>query len=179
MAFIAVRLGHVGRVWFMALDALGDDTVHGVARRTVKICVLALVFPQLADLLGMTGQAGIGHIVAERNLERGVGILVATQTSLQFKVGLPGVALVAFGDVILGCGAMARVTVEAGDRFVPGPGGSYIRGGICMALYAIIHRQDGFSRCRRARQGCKAENKRDRNRDDYCMPNPFHFHFTS
>jgi hypothetical protein len=131
----------------MALDALGDDTVHGVAGRTVKICMLALVFPQLADLLGMTGQAGIGHIVAERDLERGVGILVATQTSLQFIVGLTGVALAAFGDVILGCGTMARVTVEAGDRFVPGPGDSYIRRGIYMALDAIIHRQDGFSRC--------------------------------
>jgi hypothetical protein len=72
---------------------------------------------------------------------------------------------------------VARVAVEACDRFVPGPGGSYIRGGIYMALDAIINNQDGLSRSLRARNGCKPEHKRDCNRDDYCMPDPFHLLF--
>jgi hypothetical protein len=49
--------------------------------------MFALVFPKLLDLLGMAGQAGIGHIVAEGYLERSVGVPVATQATLQFKVG--------------------------------------------------------------------------------------------
>jgi hypothetical protein len=49
----------------------------------------ALVFPELLDLLGMAGQAGIGHVVAEGYLERSVGVPVTTHATLQIKVGFP------------------------------------------------------------------------------------------
>ena len=44
----------------MALDALGDDPVNVVTGGAGEIGMLALVFLQLLDLLGMAGQASIG-----------------------------------------------------------------------------------------------------------------------
>ena len=119
--------------------------------------MLAFVFPELLDLLGMAGQAWIGHIVAEGYLERCVWVLVATEATFQFIVGFPCVALAALGDVLLGRGPMGRVAVEAGDRIVACACGRYFRGWRCMALGAIIERQARFCRRRSERYSRKAK----------------------
>ena len=124
----------------MALHALRHYAVDGVAARTVKIGVLALVFPELRDLLGMTGQARVGDIVPERYLVGRMGVLVAVQTPFQVIMGFARVALAALGDVIFRCGTVAGVAVETGDRLVPGAGGSYVCRWGGMALDAIICR---------------------------------------
>ena len=140
MACLTVGLGHFRGVRLMAFHAFRDNSVHRVAIRTGKIAMIALVLPELLDLLGMTGEAGIGHIVAEGYLERSVRVPVATQTALQIKVGFPGMTLAALGDVVFGLWTVGSVAVEARDGFVAPSRGCDVRGRRCMALYAIIRR---------------------------------------
>ena len=67
----------------MALDALRDCAMDRVTARAVKIRMFALEFPELRDLLGMTGQAGVCDIIPEGDLQGGMRILVAAHTPFQ------------------------------------------------------------------------------------------------
>ena len=62
MAFFAVGDNHFSRVRFVALGALRDLPVDAVTGRTIKRRMLALVLPELGDLLRVTGQTGIRNI---------------------------------------------------------------------------------------------------------------------
>jgi hypothetical protein len=158
VACLAVGLGHLSGVRLMAFHAFRNNSVHGVTIRAGKIRMIALVFPKLLDLLGVTGEAGVGHIVAEGYLERSVGVPVTIQATLQFEMGFTGVALTALRNVVLGLWTVRSVAIEAGDCIVGSPCGCNVRGWRGMALYAIIRAQGRFCGCLRKRHRRKTKN---------------------
>jgi len=62
VAFFAVGDNHFSRVRFVALGALRDLAVDAVTGGTVKAGMLALIVPELGNLLRMAGETGICDI---------------------------------------------------------------------------------------------------------------------
>jgi hypothetical protein len=127
VAAAAVILGDICRViggastrWhFVALGTLGYFTMLVMAEGAVERSMLGLVILQLDDLLSMAGQTWIGHIVAELYILRGMGILVATEATAQFVVGLVSVTHAALRDRPLDSWWVTNVTILAANtRFV-------------------------------------------------------------
>jgi len=162
VAFLAIRLDQFGCVGVMALHARRDHPVHGVAGRAEKIRVLALVFPELRDLLVVAGETGVGDFIAEGDIQGLMRVLVAIQTAFQFKVGFPRMALAALGDVVLRGRAVAGVAVEAGDGLVFRAGGGYIRRRSGMTLDAVVDCQNRFPGCLGFRSTGNPQYERDR-----------------
>jgi hypothetical protein len=162
----------------VALDALGDNPVDGVASGAGEVGVFALVFPQLLYLPGMTGETGVGHIAGEGDLEGSMGVLVATEAPLQFIVRFTRMALAALGDVVFGRGTMGCMAIEAGYGLMSGARGRNILGRRLMALDAIVNRQGVFCRALRYSGGCKTNQQWDENTKCYSMTKPLHFNLS-
>jgi len=62
--------------------------------------VLALVRLQFLVLLGVAGEAGLGDVLAERDLEGSVRVGVARKAPFQLEVGFAFVAVAALGNVV-------------------------------------------------------------------------------
>ncbi len=100
--------------------------------------MLALVFPELCDLLGVTGETRIRDIAAESNLQGRVRILVASQAGLELKVRFTHVALAALGDRLLYRWRMARMAVRTAHILMLPSGRSDVARGSCMALDTVF-----------------------------------------
>ena len=98
VAFFAVGDNHFSRVRFVALGALRDLAVDTVTEGAVKGAMLALIVPELGNLLCVTGDAHICYFACKRNFQRSMRVLVTVQASLNLEVGLPHMALAALGD---------------------------------------------------------------------------------
>lgn len=138
VAFLAVSLGHFGGVRLVALGALRNLAVYVVAGRAEEFRVFARELFQLSDLLGMAGQARIGDVAGKHDVERSMGILVAPEAARQFVVLFAGVALATLGDVVLGCGAVACVTILASDFLVPGACSSDVSRRSRVTFHAVV-----------------------------------------
>ena len=140
--------------------------------------MFALEFPELRNLLGMAGETRVGDIITEGDLQWGMRVFVAVHTPFQFKVRFPRVTLIAFGDVVLRCGAVTGVAVETGNRLVSGAGSGNIRRRGGMAFTAVIQRQSRFYRCFCPRPGRESQDKRNcQNHGQYVYKNSFsHLH---
>jgi len=99
----------------MALGTSRNLAVGIMARAAEERRVLALVLAQFDDLAGMAGQAGVGNIITEFDIERRVGIRVAAEAAGQRVMWLPFVALAAERDDLPCCGRVPIVAVLAAD----------------------------------------------------------------
>ena len=143
VAFLAVSGDHISRVRFVALRALRNLAVDIMAHRAGNGRVLALVLFELLVLLRMAGKAGIRHVVRKRDLERGVRISVAAETSLQFEVRLSPVAVAALRDRFLYRWRMAVMAARTPDILVLPSGGCYVSRGCSMTFHTVIISQTG------------------------------------
>jgi hypothetical protein len=134
-------------VRFVALHAFRYLPVNVMTGGAVERGMLALLIPELGDLLGMAGQAGIGHITCKRNLERGVGILVAADAVFEFIVGFPHVAHGALGDVVFHRRPVAGMAPQAPYAFVFPSIGHHVSRRECMTLDTVIVGQGHAGRC--------------------------------
>jgi hypothetical protein len=168
MALPAIRCGYIGRVRLVALGALRLLAVNAVTGGTVKFGMLALVFPQLFNLLCMTGQTGVSDITREGNLQRGVRVPVTTEASFYFKVSLSSVALTALGNRFLYGRGMAHVTACAPHPFVLSPGGLKVGRRLDMTLHAVFIFQSGLCLGKgRARTGQTQQNPQRQAENDH------------
>ncbi len=118
VALLAVRRSHLRRVGLVALGALRDLAVYVMTGRAEERGVLALVLLQLLDLVGMAGQARLGDLVAERDFQGAVRVLVAAEAVGQLVVGLILMAHAALGDCGLHGRAVADVATGTADFLV-------------------------------------------------------------
>ena len=72
VAFFAVGDNHFSRVRLVTLRALRDLAVDVMTDGAVKGGMLALIVPELSDLLRVTGEAGIRYIVPAKEIFNGV-----------------------------------------------------------------------------------------------------------
>src|SRR5512136_1059177 len=84
-----------------------------MAEGAVEGRVLALVVLKFGNLLGMAGEAGIGHVLAKRNDFRSVRVPVTAETIGQFIVRLVLMTHAALRDDFLYCGGVSHMTVLA------------------------------------------------------------------
>jgi len=77
-----------------------------VACGAIKGGMLALVLPELRDLLSMASGTGIRDVARKCNLQGSVRVLVAGKTIFQFEMRLSHVALVALRDRVFYCRGM-------------------------------------------------------------------------
>ena len=141
MTFFAVRSHHIRRVRLMAFQTLRNIRVLGaVARGAEEHGMLCLHLPELLYLLGMAGQAWVGNIRADLDVQRCMRVGMAQQTVLQLEMRLAGMAVTAFGDDALCRNRrwMAYVAVLARDHLVFAAVGSYICRRLYVALDAVI-----------------------------------------
>ena len=68
VAFFAISDNHITGVWLVALCTLRDLAMDVMTHGTVKGGMLALEFPELCDLLSVTGETGVRNIVPEQNI---------------------------------------------------------------------------------------------------------------
>lgn len=100
VACLAVCVNHCCRMRLVALQALWNLAVHTVAGGASQGRMFALVFLQLRILLRVAAQARFRQVRRESDLKRGMRVLVTTQTTLYFEVGLAHVALTALRDIV-------------------------------------------------------------------------------
>lgn len=141
VALLAIAGGLLGVVGLVALGTSRDLAVNVVAGRAVEFAVLARELLELLNLRRVAGQARIGDVAGKNDIERGVGVLVAPEASLELIVLFAGVALAAFGDIVLRCGAVAGMTVEAGDLLVSGTGAGNVCRRLDVTFYAVVLKQ--------------------------------------
>ena len=68
VAFFAISDNHITGVRLVALRTLRDLAMDVMTHGTVKGGMLALKFPELCDLLSVTGETGFRNIVSEHNI---------------------------------------------------------------------------------------------------------------
>ena len=138
VALLTFPAAHVRRVWLVTLGAYRNPAMHAVTGAAIKRRMLALIFPELTNLTGVAGQAWIGNVTSEGDLQRCMGVFVAAQTLLQFKVGFAHMALVALGNRLLHCGRVADVTIYAPHKFVFPSFCGDIGRRTCMTLDTVV-----------------------------------------
>ncbi len=68
MAFFAFVEGHLRQVRFVALRAVRDLAVDGVAGSAVKSTMFALIVPELGNLLRVAGDTRICYFAGKRQI---------------------------------------------------------------------------------------------------------------
>ena len=157
VTLLAVGSCLLGEVSFMALGAVRDLAVGVVAGTAVKGGMLALVVAQLDDLAGMAGYAGVGDVIAEFDVERGMRIRVTAIAGSQFEVWFSFMALAAERDDLARCRRVAVVTILSADlALVFTTGCSDIRRCFAVTFGTVIIQQlHGWSRNGRNRRLCR------------------------
>ena len=107
--------------------------------------MLARIRFQLLDLLCVAGEARIGDLVAEVDLQRPVRVLMAAVAVGELIVGSAGVAHAACRDVVLRGRTMAGVAVGAGHVLMFCTGSGDVGGGAGMAFCAVLAGKRGRS----------------------------------
>lgn len=105
--------------------------------------MLAGEFLELRHLLGVAGQTRIGDVTRQHDVERRMGVLVATEAAGQFVVFFSAMALAAFGDDVF-CrdfGGVAVMAVETSDFLVAGAVSRNVSGCLGVTLHAVVSRQ--------------------------------------
>lgn len=150
VTFFAVGSSLLGCVSLVTIGAVRYFAVAVMAEAAGKSGMLALVVAQFNDLTGMTGHTGVGHVIAEGNIERRVRVLMAAHTRRQFVMRFPLMALAAERYDFLCCGGMAIVTILASDfRFMFAPGSGNVCRRLAVTFGTIIVQQ------LRGRRGCR------------------------
>jgi hypothetical protein len=144
VAFLAVGDDHLRRVRLVALGALRDLAVDVVTGRTVKGGMLALVLPQLSDLLRVACDTGICYIAGKGNVQRRMRVFVATETALKVEVRLSHMAVAALRDGFLNCGRMADMTARTADVFVLSSGRCNVSRRSIMTFQTVFVCQNGL-----------------------------------
>ena len=111
--------------------------------------MLALIVPELLDLLRVAGKTGLRDIAGEGNVQRCVRILMATEASLEFVVRLSHMAVVALGNGFLHGRRMTDMTAHASHVLVFPAGGGQVRRRRGMAFNAVIVGQNRLGLRRR------------------------------
>ena len=114
MAGQAVALHHILGMGGMAVGAVRDLAMRRMTCGTELFGVFARVLFQLLNLLRMTGKAGVGQIVGQGDVQRGMRVLVAVQAAFQLKVLFARVAHAALGNNVGVCGGVTLVAFDAG-----------------------------------------------------------------
>jgi len=138
MAFFTVGGGHLSHVRFVALGALRDLAMYVMTLGTVKCGMLALVFPELLDLLGMAGEASVRNVGRKGNVQRRVRVLVATEAALEVEVRHPPMAGAALWDWLLDGRRVTDMTAGTSDLLVFLSGGSQISRRSRMTFHTIF-----------------------------------------
>lgn len=141
VALLAVAGGLLGVVGLVALGTSRDLAVNVVAGGAGELAVLARELLELLNLRRVAGQARISDVAGKNDIERGVGVLVAPEASLELIVFFAGVALAALRNVVLRCGAVAGMTVEASNLLVAGPGAGNVCRRLDVAFHAVVLKQ--------------------------------------
>jgi hypothetical protein len=123
MAFPAIGVNHFSRVWFVALGALRDLPVDTVTGGAVQGGMLALITPELRDLLCMAGETSIRDIACKWNIQGCVGICVTVEAASDSEMSLSHVALWTLGNGFLYCRRMSDMAAKTSDSFVLSAGG--------------------------------------------------------
>ena len=84
VAFFAVGNRLVGGMGFVALGAERNFAVAVMAEAAGQGGMLTLVVAQFDDLSGVTGYAGISHVIAIGNIKRCVRVFMTAYTCRQF-----------------------------------------------------------------------------------------------
>lgn len=142
VTLFAVGRGLFSVVSFVALGAERNFAVCVMAEAAVKCGMLALVIAQFDNLTGMTGNAGVGYIVAEGNIEWCVWVFMATHTGGQLIVCFSLVALATErNDLPIG-GRVPVVTIlTANLSFMLATVSSNIRRWFAVTFGAVIIRK--------------------------------------
>ncbi len=74
VAFFAVGGSHFSRVRLVALGALRDLSMDGVASRAGKNAMFALIVLELNNLLWVAGDTGICYFARKRKVQRHMGV---------------------------------------------------------------------------------------------------------
>jgi len=94
----------------MTLGALGDLPMDAVTGRAVKRRMLALIFPELCNLLRVAGGTGIGNISGECDLQWSMRVFMAGKAVTELEMRLSHVTLVTLRDWVLDCRRMSGMT---------------------------------------------------------------------
>jgi hypothetical protein len=135
VAFFAFSDSSLLRVRLVALDALRDLAVDGMAGYAFNVAMSALVLPELGKFFRMAVDTGIPG--QDQRLMR---VLVAIQTALTFEVDLPRLlmALAALLDRLLDFRRVANMAAYTWNVFVSSSGSLYIIPRPGMALSTVF-----------------------------------------
>jgi hypothetical protein len=100
--------------------------------------MFALVVPELGNLLRVAGEAGICDIARKGNVQRRMGILVATEAAFDLEMRFPHMALGTLWYWFLHRRRVTDVAAAASDARVLSAGGCYISRRSGMTLYTVI-----------------------------------------
>jgi len=122
-------------------------SVNVMTGGAVERGMFALLVPELGNLLGMAGHAGVSDIARKRNHEWCMGILVTAQAVFELIMGFAHVAHVAFGNVVLHRRSVAGMAPKTSHGFVFPSIGHHVSRRHCMTLDTIIVGQGHTGRC--------------------------------